>query len=354
MNFYDMLQLDPAVIKPKIKTAETSGEKIKLRFAIFLRSLFIVVFAIAFIAPMGAIFGTENSPMAVVIFCLLLSVRFVDFGYCIKDSMINMAIAFLILLVAPVVASQSNPILAILIHFCAFMALLLMTSDRPEMGNGGLCGFAYVFLTGNPVTGEIFWKRAALTLLGYIICGLIFYFKHHTKNADVKFISVVKKFDMSVEKSRWQLRMAIGISLVLALGNFFNIERFMWAGLACGSMLSAYPYTVHIKSRSIYRMIGIVIGSFMFLAIYEITPIEMHSLLGPIGGLCLGFCTDYRFKTAINCLGALMMAAGIYGAKQAVFLRIFDNFLGVIFGLIVIYLYYVVVDKKYLKKSEVN
>ena len=62
-------------------------------------------------------------------------------------------------------------------------------------------------------------------------------------------------------------------------------------------------------------------------------PESLHSLLGPLGGLCLGFCTDYRYKTAMNCLGALMLGAGIYGLQGAVILRITDTLLGAAFGL---------------------
>lgn len=50
--------------------------------------------------------------------------------------------------------------------------------------------------------------------------------------------------------------------------------------------------------------------------------------------MCLGFCTDYRYKTAMNCLGALMLATGIYGIQGAVILRIADTILGVTFGLV--------------------
>lgn len=48
----------------------------------------------------------------------------------------------------------------------------------------------------------------------------------------------------------------------------------------------------------------------------------------------MGFCTDYRYKTAMNCFGALMLGAGIYGLQGAVILRIVDTVLGVIFGLV--------------------
>lgn len=68
--------------------------------------------------------------------------------------------------------------------------------------------------------------------------------------------------------------------------------------------------------------------------LYQLTPESFHSLMGPLGGLCLGFCTDYRYKTAMNCFGALMLGAGIYGLHGAVLLRIVDTILGVTFGLV--------------------
>ncbi len=347
MRFYDMLQLDPAGLKSEVCAAETVGERRKLQAAMTLRAILLVVFAIIFIAPVGTFFGSENNPMGVALFCILLAVRFVDFGYCIKDSMLNLAVTFALILVAPVLTAFVNPVIAACIHFAAFFTILLMASDSPEMGNGGLYGFAYVFLTGNPVTGELFWKRAALTLVGYLICGTIFYVKHRKKNIGIRFRQIVSQFNMSKEKGRWQLRMALGVSLVLTLGNALHLERFMWMGFACASLLSTYPYTANIKERVWQRILGVVVGSVLFFGVYQVVPESMHGLLGPAGGLCLGFCTDYRYKTTINCFGALMLAAGIYGVQDAVLLRIQNNLLGVILGFTFIWLYQKVVDKRF-------
>lgn len=353
MRFYDALQLDPAVLKPKIRAAETVLERRKLQIALVLRSALIVAFAIALISPVSTLFGAENTPMAVALFCILLGIRFVDFSYCIKDSMVNLAITFLLLLIAPVVADHANPFLAVLIHFSAFFTILLMTCHVPEMGNGGLYSFAYIYLTGNPVTGILFWKRALLTLLGYLLCGAILFVKHRKKNSSVRFVQVVRQFHLSNKKSRWQFRMALGVSLVLTLGNWLQVERFMWMGFACGTLLSAYPYVTNVRERVFQRILGAVAGSLIFFAISVATPKEFHSILGPLGGFCLGFCTDYRYKTAINCLGALMLASGLYGIEKAVTLRIFDTLLGVIFGSIFIFLHSQLVDRRFDAVEEI-
>lgn len=351
MRFYDALQLDPAVTKSKIRAAESTSERRKLWIAMGMRSLLIVILAMACISPLANIFGPENNSMAVAMFCIMLGIRFVDFGYCIKDSMINLGVIFALLLVAPVVATHVNPILGVLINFGAFFTMLIMGSDQPELGNGGLFGFAYVLLTGNTVTGVLFWKRCALTLLGYLICGAIFFAKHRNKNKNIRFRQIVNRFDMFTKKSRWQLRMAIGVSLVLTLGNYLQIQRFMWAGFACAALLSTYPYSVSIKKRYFQRVVGVVAGSFLFFVVYQLIPGWFHTFLGPLGGICLGFCVDYRFKTALNCFGALMMAVGLFGVGNAAVLRVVNNIVGISFAVVIIWLYQKLVERRFENSS---
>ena len=108
----------------------------------------------------------------------------------------------------------------------------------------------------------------------------------------------------------------------------------MWMGFACASLLSEYPYCGSTATRFWQRIVGVIAGSCAFFVLYQILPESMHSLMGPLGGLCLGFCVDYRYKTAMNCFGALMLGTGIYGLQGAVILRIVDTVLGVTFALV--------------------
>lgn len=333
MRFYDALQLDPSCLKQKIRGADLPKERRKLLAAMTARSFLIVLFAIVVISPVSPVFGAENSPMAVAMFCILLGLRFVDFGYCIKDSLINLAVVFLLLLAAPVAAANSPLIFAALIHFTAFFIILFMTSDQPEMGNAGIYTFAYIYLSGNPVTGSLLWKRALLTLVGYVLCAAILLMKHRKKNPTVRFRDMVAQFRLSNKKTQWQIQLALGVGVILALGSFFNLARMMWAAFACGSILGCYSATItETRERFIQRMIGTLAGSLIFLVVYPLIPEALRPLLGPMGGICLGFCTDYRYKTASNCIGALFMATSIYGLQGSVFLRVMNNLLGVIFG----------------------
>ena len=352
MKFYDALQMDPAILKRKMNACDARREKTYYWAAIAVRSVLIVAFAIVFISLLSGIFGADNTPMAVALFCMMLGIRFVNFEYCIEDSLITLAAALMILVFATSAAAVLPPAFLIPLHFAAFFALLYMTAQRPEMGNGGLYSFAYIYLTGNPVTGEALVRRGLLALVGYLICGAILFAKHRNQHKMTRFRQVVQKSKLSQPILLWQLRMALGVSLVMTAGQVFGVKRFMWMGFACASLLSEYPYRWNTFTRFWQRMVGAIAGSCAFLVVYLITPESLHSLMGPLGGLCLGFCTDYRYKTAMNCFGALMLATGIYGLENAVILRITDTLLGVTFGLVFAAIFHYLVAVRFLPKPE--
>ena len=346
MSFYDALQMDPSILKSKISKCETTKEKLYYWTAIAVRSVLIVSFAVIFITAFSNLLGQENTPFAVALFCILLGIRFVNFQYCIGDSLFTFAAALLILVFAPSLAT-AVPKLSIIVHFVCFFMPLYITSQRPELGNGGLYSFAYVYLSGNAVFGDVLIKRAVMALIGYVICGVILYRKHKHMHSDTRFHSYVLNFDLNNMVHLWQFRMAVGVSIILYMGQLFGVERFMWMGFACASLLSEYPYSHSVKNKFCQRIIGVIVGSGLFFIIYKITPESFHSMLGPIGGLCLGFCTDYRYKTAINCFGALMIASGIYGIEHAAVLRVVNTILGVVFAMVFAYVFHKIIGERF-------
>lgn len=346
MTFYNALQMDPAILKAKIAQCDTVAEKRFYWFAMALRSLLIVGFAVVFISALAKLFGQDNTPLAVALFCIFLGIRFVNFEYCIGDSLVTLAAALAILLFTPTAVAVAPPYLAIPLHFISFFLLLYMTTQKPELGNGGLYSFAYVYLTGNPVFGEALARRTMMAVVGYILCAVILYRKHRHAHGEIRFHHVLQRFDLRNIVHLWQFRMALGVSLVLTAGRFFGVERFMWMGFACASLLCEYPYSDSVTTRFWQRIIGVFAGSGAYFLIYHIVPVPFHFLLGPLGGLCLGFCTDYRYKTAFNCFGALMLATGIYGLGNAVVLRITDTILGVLFALVFTFLFQKLVSER--------
>lgn len=338
MSFYQLLQLNPGDLKKQIKDADSHKYCLKACIAIVVRAILIVLFAMVLIAPLTPIFGVENNAMLVVVFCIILSIRFVDFGYNIKASVINMGLTFFLLAGGPILANFVHPLVGVLVNFVSLLLILIMTTKEPLMGNGGLYGFTYVFLAGNPVSGDLAIKRFILAALCFVLCSIILYAKHKDKHQDVSFMDEINNFHLSSYKSQYQIRLALGVSLLLFIGDVFHLERFMWAGFACSSLLSTYARN-EIKSRSSHRIFSTIAGTLAFLIVYSFAPTSFHTLFGPICGLCLGFCVEYRHKTTINCFSALLIATGLYGLKGALGLRIINNVLGVIFAGLFIYLF---------------
>ena len=348
MRFYDILQNNPNAIKQMIRSTTNRKEKRKLRLGMIVRSILIVIFAILFIAPLSNIFGSENSAMAVSVFCILLGVRFVDFGYCIEDALFNLAIVFFLLLISPVISYYVPAIFGLIINFVSIFIILLITCDNPDMGNGGLFSFAYIFLAGNPVSGSVFYDRFLMMCVGLVVCGTIFYFKHKHKHIGIRFHDKLQEFTLYSHKHQWQIRLALGVSLILFFGVIFDIEKFMWAGFACGSLLSDHREKSNLHEKFYQRFIGVILGCILFYMIYTTLPLSMHWLIGPFGGFLLGFCTEYKYKTALNCLGALLLVAGIYGIGNTILLRIAHTLAGILFAVCFYELYDLIMHKKFL------
>ncbi len=349
MSFYQILQMDPTMIYRLIQESKDIKSKRRFFVGMAVRSVLIVAFAILFIVVLCSFFGSENSALAVVLYCMLLSVRFVDFGYNVKESLVSLAVILVLLVGAPVVAMQCHWVLSFVIHACSFFLILLASANTPEMGNGSLFGFAYVFLCGNVVYGNSLIQRFYMAGVGFLLLGSVFYAKHKEKHESIRFVEHVRNVDLGVHKYQWMLRYALGLSVLLTIGSYFDIPRFMWAGFACSSLLADHKEEPRLKERFFDRLLGVLYGCCVFYVIYTVLPMEYHGLIGPMGGLCLGFCSQYKHKTLLNSLGALLVASSVYGVHQAIFLRVVGTFVGAVFALVFYWLFdvcFAYVEKK--------
>lgn len=344
MNILQLMQLSTAELKNRIKSVEQKSDKNKLISAMILKTVSTVGFAIIMITALNAIFSSKNTSVAIVIFCLVLAIRFVNYGYKVRDSIISLLIIFAIFAFAPMFATNLHPIISFIVNFSAVFIILFLTCDNPYMGNASLYVFSYIFISGFPVQGVDLALRVGELLLGWIICSIIFYIKHKTKFQERGVIDLIKEFRFSCEKYQWEFLVAIGISTVIVIGYIFKVPRPMWIGFACSSILCTYKGDVKSKMRD--RLFGVIIGSILFPIIYSLFPDSMKSTLGIISGLLLGLCTQYKYSSLINCLGALLMASTIYGVVGAPIIRIINNVIGCFIGIGLYYLYYAIIHSK--------
>lgn len=128
------MQLGVPQLKGLLRQA-AGAERRRLLLALLARDAACVGFAVVFISALTALFGGANSPAAVVIFCLLLSCRFVHYNYRMADTLRNMAAAFALLTLGPALAPLGGPLLHLLLNLFCIGVLLLITADQPELGN---------------------------------------------------------------------------------------------------------------------------------------------------------------------------------------------------------------------------
>ena len=140
--------------------------------------------------------------------------------------------------------------------------LLLITADQPELGNASLYLFSYLFLYGNPVSGRSLALRGLEMLLGFALCAAVLYHNHRGRTPERPFRAVLRAFSLADEKCRWQLRVAVGISLAVLTGELLGLPRIMWVGFSCSSILTAYGS--HPVRRAAGRVGGVLGGSLLF------------------------------------------------------------------------------------------
>ncbi len=333
-NYYNLLKLNPDMILDRLKSSDTFGQKFYYGFVFVTRAILIVCFCVLFVSVLTYFFGEENSAMAVVLVVMVLTFRFVHFRYRISDTLINLAIMLLIYTFAPALSLIAPAWTIPFIHIISMFIVLSVACQKPEMGLGGLIGFSYCYLVGNAVTGEALIERAEMALVGFIICGAIMFYEHRKKDKDVKFRHLFFSFSFKNPVSLWQIRMALGVGIILAFGHILDIPRFMWLGFACQTMLARYPLSKSTHVRFIERITGVVVGSLFFMLMGMTFPNISMEMVGLLSGVVLGFFSKYTWETIVICFGALSVAAPIYGVMGASLLRIINNVCGAVFGLL--------------------
>ena len=170
-------------------------------------------------------------------------------------------------------------------------------------------------------------------LLGGVIVALIFYIKN--KKLKIEFnntiLDVLKSFDISHEKGAWQLKLALGISSVVFIGEMLNFKRTMWLAFACMTVLSQSSEE-KLNHRCKIRISSILIGAILFGTAYILLPKNMVGVFPILAGLLAGFCASYENKTIINNFSALPAAIETIGFVDTLVFRVVNNVFGALYS----------------------
>ncbi|MGL4773696.1 MAG: FUSC family protein [Clostridium sp.] len=331
MTFYQAMQLGTSSLKPIIKKTEDEKLKKKYTLALITKNILCVLFCMIFITLYGKIFGAENSIVGVVTVIALLTFRFSNLDFKVSQSAFTLFGVFFSFTFVPVIAASVNPILGAVINFFSILLLVIVTCHNVLYSNQSIIILSYLLLFGYEISSkEVFVSRAAALVVGGIIVASIFYIKNRKVELNNTIMDVLKDFKLSDSRTKWQIKLALGISTGMLIGEILNIPRVMWIGFACMSILQ--PVSERIQERVKMRPLFMIIGCIIFGAVYYFVPEEYGMFIGILGGIMVGFSATYNWQTVFNCFGALIVAVPMFGLWGAIIIRIVTNCFGAIYS----------------------
>lgn len=180
------------------------------------------------------------------------------------------------------------------------------------------------------MTGHDYTLRIYGLLAGAVICSLVFYKNHRNRRFRRGFLHLFKEFHLFSTRSNWYLRLSIGISTAMLIGELANMPRVMWIGIATMSVL--LPFSKDMKYRVQRRGPFNILGCMIFLLLHMILPDSIFKWIGLIGGVGVGYSAGYAWQTVFNTFGALYIAESMFGLKTAIILRIVANVFGSLYA----------------------
>lgn len=333
MTFYQELQLNQAGSKTLLKNCTTRKDKAK-HFSIYLfKVLLTLAFCVAFVTLYSNIFGADNSIVGVVVLLCVMVFRNADLGIKCSHALGCMSVVFAILAFGPRLSNMCGAFGALIVNLVCIFLLMILGCHNVIMFNHSTLVLGYLLLQGYDVTGELYVQRLFGILAGAAATMLIYYRNHHKKTYKRNLKDLLAEFNLHSARNRWQLTLTFGVSSILFAADLLHAPRAMWVAIAAMSVL--VPFESDLKKRVVGRIPGNIGGGLLFLLLYSILPASMLPYMGVIGGIGVGFSAAYGWQAVFNSLGAISIAAGIFGVPGAIFLRILNNAAGALYGLLV-------------------
>lgn len=323
MTVYQALQVNAAGSKQLIRQAQTKQEKLKWIWVYILKIILTVVFCFSFVSAFSLIFGSQNSIAGVVVLLTLLTVRQADFGIKASHGTLNLFLVFIIFMAGPRITNMVPAIPAFFINLICLTSIVLLGCHNVIMYNQFTFVLCYLLLQGYDVSGRDYATRICALSVGTIACCAIFWIKHRNISYKRSLTNIIHEFNPHAQRTKWQIKFILGISLAMLIASLLHFPRVMWIGISVMSMLVPfYKDTIYrTKRRTLFN----IVGSLIFLLLYSVLPESFYPYFGIIGGIGVGLSAGYSAQTVFNVLGALSIAVGTFGLYGAIIIRITAN-----------------------------
>ncbi|MDD8048129.1 MAG: FUSC family protein [Thomasclavelia sp.] len=316
--------------------------KIKKILVEIVKKLPIFLFCVLFINGYNFMFGKENSIVGVIILMGLLILLGEDLGYKSNQAAGCIFFLFVVLAFMPKL-SLINPYLGLVINLVSLTLIMILSAH--DLSSSGYLPFAmgYIMIQGYDVTGVLFTKRWVSLLIGGALIAVVYLLSHKNNKNDMSIIDLVKANNITSTRTQWYIRLVLTISLVMFVGDLANFPKAMWISLTVLSLST--PLVDEYKKRAVFRIPATIIGSVLVFSLFELyVPNQYQVMLILVAGFLSMFITSYFVKTIYNSFSALITAALLFPAKEAVGIRIVANLIGVVVSVISVVLFSKIFD----------
>lgn len=313
------------------------SNKVKQAAAAVLKKLPLFIFCVAFISGYNSLCGSENSIVGVVLLAGLLILMGADLGYDARQAAVSIVLLFAVLAFAPKL-SLINPWIGLVVNVAALTLIMLLSGH--DLSKTGHLPFTmgYIMIQGYDVTGAVFQKRWISLLIGGILIAALYYVIHSKKPHKRTIKDLVSEQHIDSTRTQWYIRLVATLSFVMLVGDLVNFPKTMWICLTILSLST--PLAAEYKKRAMYRIPATIIGSVLVFMLFEtLVPFQYQTMVILLAGFMSMFISSYFIKTIYNSFSALITAALIFPANQAVLIRIVANIIGAVIALASIVLF---------------
>lgn len=275
-------------------------------------------FIILFIVGFSALFGSTATYTGVCIVTGLLMFLKLDIG--IKHTQAPFVIFGLFVLTGlSAFVAAINPWLGLLINFITVCAIMVLSGQRAEYRSFMPFLLCYIFTQSTPVYDIDFGMRMASLAAGGALVGIVYFIVHRKKPCPkVGVLDAIKNTASAYTsvKTKFFLRMAIGMTIAMFIGDMIGSARTLWLSLPILSLTQLKPHeTAH---RTAYRIFATIIGGLIYISVFDfIIPAEYLNIGLLVAGYIYTYINKYQFQQIFVVISALGSAHSL-GLESAV------------------------------------
>lgn len=307
----------------------------KLSFKLLFGNLILIIGIIIFVSLFSKIFGVENSLLGVGVVTAILMCGVIDLDLQIKDAILVIIVS-LIIMGFSAYLSRLNPLLGIFINFTTIFFTIYIVTNRMDTKTFLPFILSYVFLEGNPVTIDKLPIRVVATFIGGILIALAYYITHKNqqKFAYNSLLEQLKSISKNSLQFNFVLRMAVGVTVAMFMGNYFSFEKSMWISITVMSLTQ--PHLHETKERIKYRVGGTILGALIFVVLFNfLVPKSLTTYALLFLSYIYTFIKEYKVQIVFITMNSLGAAMVLYDMSVSVPMRISFILVGTVIAFIV-------------------